>query len=170
MVQMQNSNYIFIDSYCMNRHKSLSFNLILFPSLPLSSSDTRSLKPSSAWANVPRKCGLFGVSCEGMQKQVNFLIEGEQVISYMHHFFSNFGVGETCGSSLWQLQWAKQKQLHALVRCLAGWTQASRRNWSPLEPLPYRWPHHIFPWLWLWTNQASIHEDQSQHFGRHGWG
>lgn len=35
--------------------------------------------------------------------------------------------------------------------------------------LPYCWPHHMFPWLWLWNNQASIHEDQSQ-LGRHCWG
>lgn len=33
--------------------------------------------------------------------------------------------------------------------------------------LPYCWPHQICPWVWLWTSHVSIHENQSQHFGRH---
>ncbi len=66
-----------------------------FPSNPL--------QPGPMYFLTPRECGLFGVSCEGLQKQVNFLIDegmssskgSNEVISYMHHFFSNFGVGET---------------------------------------------------------------------------
>ncbi|XP_051263501.1 uncharacterized protein LOC127367569 [Dicentrarchus labrax] len=77
-------------------HYSFDFaQQIHFPSNPLQSGPMFFL--------TPRKCGLFGVSCEGLQKQVNFLIDegmssskgSNEVISYMHHFFSNFGVGET---------------------------------------------------------------------------
>ncbi|MEQ2246257.1 hypothetical protein ILYODFUR_036548 [Ilyodon furcidens] len=56
-----------------------------FPSNPL--------LPGPMYFLTPRKCGLFGVSCEGLQKQVNFLIDegmssgkgSNEVISYMHH-------------------------------------------------------------------------------------
>ncbi|MEQ2242200.1 hypothetical protein ILYODFUR_033319 [Ilyodon furcidens] len=64
-----------------------------FPSNPL--------QPGPMYFLTPRKCGLFGVSCEDLQKQMNFLIDegmssgkgSNEVISYMHHFFTHFGVG-----------------------------------------------------------------------------
>ncbi|KAJ8353186.1 hypothetical protein SKAU_G00207530 [Synaphobranchus kaupii] len=51
---------------------------------------------------VPRKCGIFGVCCEGIPQQVNYLIDeahcgskgSNTVISYLHHFFSTHGLGE----------------------------------------------------------------------------
>ena len=62
-------------------------------------------QPGPMFFFTPRKCGLFGVSCEGMPKQVNSLIDKEvapskgsnAVINYLHHFlcFSNYGVGKT---------------------------------------------------------------------------
>ncbi|MED6250389.1 hypothetical protein ATANTOWER_032640 [Ataeniobius toweri] len=63
-----------------------------FPSNPL--------QPGPIYFLTPRKCGLFGVSCEGLQKQVNFLIDegtssGKGSNEVMHHFFTHFGVGET---------------------------------------------------------------------------
>lgn len=85
---------------------------------------------------TPRKCGLFGVSCEGLQKQVNYLIDegmsstkgSNEVISYMHNFFSNFGVGvgetevdlhcDNCSGQnknnfmLWYLAWQVGHKLH----------------------------------------------------------
>ncbi|MED6279015.1 hypothetical protein CHARACLAT_030169 [Characodon lateralis] len=33
------------------------------------------LQPGPMYFLTPRKCGLFGVSCEGLQKQGNFLID-----------------------------------------------------------------------------------------------
>ncbi|XP_071507068.1 uncharacterized protein [Diadema antillarum] len=79
-----------------------------------------------------RKCGIFGINCEGIPKQVNFLIdEGVQhaknsvaALSYLHHFFQHFGLGEKmvslhCDSPsgqtrnqflLWYLAW----------RCISG--------------------------------------------------
>ena len=51
---------------------------------------------------VPRKCGLFGVNCEALPQQINYLIDegvcvgkgSNAVISYLHHFFEHFGMGE----------------------------------------------------------------------------
>ena len=61
------------------------------------------LQPGPMYFLVPRKVGLFGVCCEGLPKQMNFLIDeahliskgSNAVISYMHYFFSNYGLGET---------------------------------------------------------------------------
>lgn len=50
----------------------------------------------------PRKVGIFGVCCEGLPQQVNFLIDeshnvskgSSAVISYLHYFFENYALGE----------------------------------------------------------------------------
>ncbi|XP_041347245.1 LOW QUALITY PROTEIN: uncharacterized protein LOC121367205 [Gigantopelta aegis] len=57
------------------------------------------LQPGPIYFLVPRKCGIFGVSCEGIPQQVNYLIDegmcsskgSNAVISYLHHFFENYG-------------------------------------------------------------------------------
>ena len=61
------------------------------------------LQPGPLYFLVPRKVGLFGICCEGVPKQVNFLIDeahliskgSNAVISYLHFFFEHFGMGET---------------------------------------------------------------------------
>lgn len=61
------------------------------------------LQPGPLYFLVPRKVGLFGVCCEGIPKQMNYIIDeahliskgSNAVISYLHHFFENFGLGET---------------------------------------------------------------------------
>jgi len=61
------------------------------------------LQPGLFYFLVPRKCGLFGVCCEGLPRQVNFLIDeahliskgANAVVSYLHFFFENYGLGET---------------------------------------------------------------------------
>ena len=60
------------------------------------------LQPGPIYFLVPRKCGIFGITCEAMPKQINFLIDegmccgkgSNAVISYLHFFFENSGVGE----------------------------------------------------------------------------
>ena len=60
------------------------------------------IQPGPVYFLAPRKCGLFGVHCEGLKKQVNYLIDeahstskgSNAVISYLHHFFQNFSPGE----------------------------------------------------------------------------
>ena len=61
------------------------------------------LQPGPIYFKTPRKCGIFGVCCEGIPRQVNYLIDesvqtgkgANSVISYLHHFFDKHGLGET---------------------------------------------------------------------------
>ena len=62
------------------------------------------LQPGRIYFLVPRKCGIFGVCCEALPQQVNFLIDegmysgkgSNAVISYLDFFFffRNYGIGE----------------------------------------------------------------------------
>ncbi|KAI0221828.1 hypothetical protein LSAT2_026916 [Lamellibrachia satsuma] len=76
-------------------HYSFDFaQQIHYPSDPL--------QPGPIYFLTPRKCGIFGVCCEAIPQQVNYLInEGmatskgsDAVISYLHPFFDNYGLGE----------------------------------------------------------------------------
>ena len=95
------------------------------------------LQPGPIYFLVPRKCGLFGVCCEGIPKQVNFLIDeahliskgSNAVVSYLHYFFEHFGLGETiaelhcdnCSGQnknryvLWYLAWRVAIGLHQSI-------------------------------------------------------
>ena len=61
------------------------------------------LQPGPMYFLVPRKCGIFGVCCEALPQQINYLIDegmcgskgSNAVISYLHHFFSTWALGET---------------------------------------------------------------------------
>ena len=100
-----------------------------FPSDPM--------QPGPMYFLCPRKCGLFGVTCEGMPQQVTYLIDegmaitkgANSVISYLDHFFANYGVGEmhvhlhcdNCSGQnknnylLWYLAWRVIHSLHLSV-------------------------------------------------------
>ncbi|KAL8607147.1 hypothetical protein ACOMHN_009541 [Nucella lapillus] len=49
------------------------------------------------------KVGIFGVCCEGLPRQINYLIDegassskgSNAVVSYLHHFFKSHGLGKT---------------------------------------------------------------------------
>eukprot|EP00064_Thunnus_orientalis_P018752 superscaffoldBa00004421_g18858 len=93
------------------------------------------LQPGPVYFLVPRKCGVFGVCCEGVPQQVNYLINephcihkgSAAVISYLHHFFSQYGLGEkhlhcdNCSGqdknklTLWYLGWQCMVGLHDSV-------------------------------------------------------
>ena len=92
------------------------------------------MQPGPIYFKVPRKVGIFGICCESLPRQVNFLIDeagnvGKGVnatISYLHYFFANHGLGETevllhadncCGQNknsyvLWYLTWRVMVGLH----------------------------------------------------------
>jgi len=61
------------------------------------------MQPGPMYFLCPRKCGVFGICCEGIPQQVNFLIDeghccskgSNAVISYLDYFFANYGLGET---------------------------------------------------------------------------
>ena len=60
-------------------------------------------QPGPIYFKTPRKCGLFGVCCEAIPRQVNFLIDenvqtgkgANSTISYVHYFFEHHALGET---------------------------------------------------------------------------
>ena len=86
---------------------------------------------------VPRKCGIFGVCCEALPQQINYLVDegmcsskgSNAVISYIHHFFEKWGLGEkhlnlhcdNCSGQnknnyvLWYLAWRVIKGLHSSI-------------------------------------------------------
>ena len=60
------------------------------------------MQPGPLYFLVPRKVGIFGVCMEGIPQQVNYLIDeshcsskgSNAVISYLHHYFEKYGLGE----------------------------------------------------------------------------
>lgn len=95
------------------------------------------LQPGPIYFKTPRKCGIFGVMCEGLPRQVNFLIDeassagkgGNSTISYVHYYFEHHGLGETdaqlnadnCTGQnknnyfLWYLAWRTIMELHSSI-------------------------------------------------------
>ncbi len=69
--------------------------LLYYPSNPL--------QPGPIYFLVPRKCSIFGVHCEGIPRQVNYLTDesadsgkgANAVVSQLHHFFETHGLGES---------------------------------------------------------------------------
>jgi len=61
------------------------------------------LQPGPIYFLVPRKCGLFGVCCEGLPRQVNYLTDEAHLVNKgvnaivlsLYFFFENYGLEET---------------------------------------------------------------------------
>ena len=61
------------------------------------------MQPGPIYFKTPRKCGIFGMICEAIPRQVNYLIDeasnvgkgANSTISYVHHYFENHWLGET---------------------------------------------------------------------------
>ena len=61
------------------------------------------LQPGPIYFLTPRKCGIFGVCCEAIPRQINYLIDeasdtgkgSNSIVSMLHHFFNEHGLGET---------------------------------------------------------------------------
>ena len=92
------------------------------------------MQPGPIYFKTPRKCGIFGVMCEAIPRQVNYLIDEASdvgkgtntTISYVHRYFENHGLGEThvhlhadncLGQNknnffLWYLAWRTIHHLH----------------------------------------------------------
>ena len=101
---------------------------VLLPSDPM--------QPGPLYFLVPRKCSIFGVCCEGLPRQMNFVDEAHliskgsnSVVSNMHNFFERFGLGETdvdlhcenCSGQnknrfvLWYCAWRVANGLHKSI-------------------------------------------------------
>ena len=83
------------NSWDSKMHYSFDFaQQIHYPSNPL--------QPGPIFFKTPRKCGIFGVCCEALSSQINYLIDesvqagkgSNCVVSLIHHFFENYGLGE----------------------------------------------------------------------------
>ncbi|XP_068754155.1 uncharacterized protein [Montipora capricornis] len=92
------------------------------------------MQPGPIYFKTPRKCGIFGVMCEAIPRQVNYLIDeasdvgkgANTTVSFVHHYFHDHGLGETsvhlhadnCTGQnknncfLWYLSWRVIHQLH----------------------------------------------------------
>lgn len=61
------------------------------------------LQPGPIYFKTPRKCAVFGVCCEALPRQVNYLIDescdtgkgANTVVSLLHHFLEHHALGET---------------------------------------------------------------------------
>ena len=115
-------------------------NKFIYPSNPV--------QPGPIYFKTPRKCAIFGIMCEAIPQQVNYLIDeasdvgkgANTTISFVHHFFEHHGLGETsvhlhadnCSGQnknnyfVWYLAWRTILQLHRSVRysfLIAGHTK-----------------------------------------------
>ena len=111
-----------------------------FPSNPM--------QPGPIYFKTPRKCGIFGVMCEAIPRQLNYLIDeataagkgANATVSYVHHFFAEHGLGETdvhlhadncCSQNknnyfLWYFAWRIATKLHHSIEysfLIAGHTK-----------------------------------------------
>ncbi len=78
-------------------HAHYSFDMaqqVFYPNDPL--------QPGPMYFLTPRKCAIFGVCCESIPRQVNYLIDeavdmgkgSNAIVSMLHHFFAHHGLGE----------------------------------------------------------------------------
>lgn len=113
-------------------------------------------QPGPLYFKTPRKYGIFGVMCEAIPRQVNYLIDetsdvgkgANTTISYVHHYFQNRGLGETqvhlhanncLGQNknnyfIWYLAWRTIMHLHESINysfSIADHTKCDRRNIVP---------------------------------------
>ena len=59
------------------------------------------LQPGPMYFKTARRCAIFGVCCEGIPRQVNYLIDASDsgkgantVVSLLHHFLEHHALGE----------------------------------------------------------------------------
>ena len=113
-------------------------------------------QPGPLYFKTPRKYGIFGVMCEAIPRQVNYLIDetsdvgkgANTTISYVHHYFQNRGLGETqvhlhanncLGQNknnyfIWYLAWRTIMHLHESINysfLIADHTKCDGRNIVP---------------------------------------
>ena len=127
------------------------------------------LQPGPMYFLTPRKCGIFGVCCAGIPQQVNYLTDegmcvgkgSNAVICYLHHFFANYGLGETsvhlhcdnCSGQnknkfmIWYLAWRILSNLHTSITVnfmIAGHTKFAPDWCFGLLKQKYRNTHFQF--------------------------
>ncbi|XP_065893388.1 uncharacterized protein [Dysidea avara] len=85
---------------CKSNNKTIHYSFdmaqqVHYPSNPF--------QPGPIYFLTPRKCAIFGVCCEAVPRQINYLIDeasnvgkgGNTIISMLHHFLHHHAFGET---------------------------------------------------------------------------
>lgn len=95
------------------------------------------MQPGPIYFKTPRKCAIFGIVCEAVPRQVNFLIDegvdcgkgANATISYVHYYLQHYGLGEdhvqlsadNCSGQgknnyfIWYLMWRTLLHLHSSI-------------------------------------------------------
>ena len=123
------------------RHESCSLTTTMHYSFDFAQQvhiPSNPMQPRPIYFKTQSKCAIFGVMCEAIPWQVNYLIDkasdvgkgASTTISYVHHYFEHHGLGETsvhlnadnCSGQnknnyfIWYLAWRTILQLHHSVR------------------------------------------------------
>ena len=64
---------------------------------------TNPQQPRPIFFLTPRKCGILGICCEAIPRQINYLIDeasntgkgANTVASMLHHLFENYSLGDS---------------------------------------------------------------------------
>ena len=121
-------------------HEPCSLNTIMHYSFDFAQQihiPSNPMQPGPIYFKTPRKVGIFGVMCDAIPQQVNYLIDeavdvgkgANTTISYLHHYFAHHGLGEThvhlhadnCSGQnknnyfIWYLAWRTMHQLHNTI-------------------------------------------------------
>ena len=134
-----------------------------FPSNPL--------QPGPLYFLTPRKCGIFGICCEAIPQQVNFLIDeyfdtgkgANTVISMLHFYLQEHGLNASC-LSLNADNCAGQNKNNAMIQVctcnaikiiayfclfLVPYVEGPDKTKQVDHHLLTTWPHQIFTRLVL---------------------
>lgn len=128
------------------------------------------LQPGPIYFLTPRKCTVFGVNCEALPRQVNFLTDeagdcgkgANAVISRIHFFFQHHGLGET-DVFLHTDNCTGQNKNNAMVQYLVWRTLTKRHTHITLSFLPVGhtkfspdWCFGLFKRLYRRTRVGSL--------------
>ena len=152
------------------------------------------MQPGPIFFKTPRKCGIFGVMCEGITRQVNYLIDeasavgkgANATISYVHHHFEQHGLGETrahlhadnCSGQnknnyfLWYLAWRTISKLHHTINysfMIAGHTKFAPDRCFGLIKCAYKvnYISSIYEFAQMVDTSSAVGVNKAQLVGTH---
>ena len=129
-------------SNAITAHYSFDFaQQVHYPSNPL--------QPGPIYFFTPRKAAIFGICCEAIPQQVNFIIDEASdtgkganiVVSMLDFFFSHYGLDE-CTVSLHADNCSGQNKNHGAVPHVGSADRAAPHHQPALHDY---WPHKVLP-------------------------
>ena len=152
------------------------------------------LQPGPIYFKTPRKCGIFGVMCEAVPQQVNFLIDeaasagkgANATMSYVHYYFAHHGLGETdvhlnadnCSGQnknnyfVWYLAWRILMHLHDSILysfLVAGHTKFGPDRCFGMIKKTYKvtYVSSLYELAHMVENSSSVGVNKAQLVGTH---